>query len=66
MLGFDVEVPAMPRPERWATWLNVSPCCGAKVVDVYPADLEQIECECGEWKVTPLGLRRADVRERVN
>jgi hypothetical protein len=61
-----VEVSAVAKRDQWATWLNVSPCCGARVVDVYPADLERIECECGEWKLTPLGHRRADARERVN
>jgi hypothetical protein len=38
----------------WAVW-NVAqaPCCGRATVHVYPAGLDEIECDCGEWLATP-------------
>ena len=62
----DVEVPSKKYRDGWVVWKTASPCCGRLRVHVFAADLHEIECECGNWFLTPLGQRHADAAERVN
>lgn len=67
MIDLEVEVPARKYRDGWVVWNpHGNPCCGRIQIHVYPADLEEIECECGTWMLTPLGMRRAETAERVN
>lgn len=64
MRDFDVEVKGRREQYRgrgWAVSKDTCLHCGETAVNVYPAHLEQIECKCGRWIMTPLGERRASV-----
>lgn len=66
MPGLDVEVPGKARAEQWAVEPITCHACRVRNVNVYPADLERIQCDCGHWLLTALGLRRARAAEARN
>lgn len=44
---------------RWAVETMVCPYRSSRTISVHPDDLERVECECGRWHETALGLRMA-------
>lgn len=66
MESLDVEVRGpKDRGRGWAVETITCGYCGVRNTHVYPAHLEQIECDCGHWIMTALGNRRANA-ERSN
>lgn len=66
MTKLDIEVLSEPYTGKWAVETIMCQGCRVRNVNVYPADLERIECDCGAWMLTALGLRRVRAAEARN